>query len=236
MNFTQQACQALSDAMQLELKLTSPPTVVYANPSEVADYPSVAVWPEKHETTWTQDDEVGVDENDELLLGGRASVRNPAGAAMLDDLVSHLSIVGRSTCSGRIFVGCRLPPKREAIQGLITRMFERDAMTPGIIEVVVPRPRVGPHVLPWSWNASFRLGRSSWEDEPAFSERLWGYLSFDMDVSMLVDRSDPLITQLLLAEASGTAQGASSSVDVADALASATNYQITEDDVLRFTE
>ena len=230
MNFVQQACRALSDLLQEKLSLKSPPTIVYANPSDVAEYPSVSIMPEDFITTWYQEDEIGVDENGDLLLGARAEIRVPANAAMLDDGVSHLSIVGRDSCSGHIFVGARLPHKREEVQWEITRLFMSDSMTPGILEVTIPKPRVGPHILPWSWTASFLVGNAHWTGEHAFSERLFAFLEFDLDLPLLIDRRDPLMTQFFLKMRSGSKQDPEEPVDYA--LANAETLTITEDDVL----
>jgi hypothetical protein len=229
-NFVQQACRALSERMQAVLRLQIPPTIIDANPSEVAEFPSVSIMPEDFVTTWYQEDEIGVDEDGNLLLGALADIRNPAGAAMLDDGVSHLSLVGRDACSGRIFVGARLPPKREQVQSQISRLFMSDSMTPGILEVVIPRPRVGPHVLPWPWTASFRLGNRHWTPEHAFSERLFAFLEFDLDLPILVDRQDPLVMNAFLKMRSGSQQDPEEPVDYA--LAHAESYQITEDDTV----
>ena len=231
MNFVQQACRALSDQMQATLRLTSPPTIVYANPSEVADYPSVAIMPEDFQTTWYQEDEIGVDEDGNLLLGALAELEDPAGAAMLDDGVSHLSIVGSEICTGRIFVGSRLPPKREHVQSQITRLFMSDSMTSGILEVVIPRPRVGPHVLPWPWTATFVLGSAHWTGEYAFSERLFAFLEFELLLPLLIDRQDPLIMTAIVNMRAGTQVERDESVSYA--LSQSESYQITEDEIIQ---
>jgi hypothetical protein len=121
--------------------LPSPPMVISAPPSSVADSPAVAIWLEKFKTNYVQDDEISVGDDGVPLLGARAVIRAGDQPAMLDS-VAHLSRIGTLIGSGRIWVGSRLAPKREETEDAIVLAFNQDEGVVGRMMVRIPRPRV----------------------------------------------------------------------------------------------
>ncbi len=195
-NLRRQAAQALGDQLQAYLNLREPPAIIAAPPSEVAEYPRVAVWLEQFTRNYN-DEEPEVDEDGELLLGAKARLSGGVGAAMIQKDV-QLEIIGTMKGSGRIFVGCRLAPKREEVEDLIDEAFLQERGIPGRMVCTVQKPRVGPYTLPWSWDGFAFINSSSWTNEFAFSERLWAWIQFDLEISMLVARNQPMVKRFLL--------------------------------------
>lgn len=227
-----QAISALSDRLQSVLRLQTAPTIVSETPSTVADSPSVAIWPEEFDMVWSQEEELTVDVDGELRVGAYADLTPPAGAAVLDD-GSHLSHVGTQRVSGRIFVGCRLPPRRAEIQEKITREFALD--TPGVMHLQIDRPRVGSQILPWPWTVGVSVESAAWTPEMVFAERLFAWIEFDMEIAVLIDRREPLMTELVIAMLAGPVVDVSTPAP--QAVQQSELYQITSDgDVVPYTE
>lgn len=180
-----------------ECELAQPTTIISAPPSSLADYPATAIWLERFQILLDQEEELGVDEDGQVLIGAVNELRNPAAPAMVGD-TAHLSKIGAMIGSGRIWVGSRLPPKREEVESQITDLFLEDAGAPGRILLTIDEPRVGGLVLPWSWTGAVFLGDVSWSDEFAFSERLWSWIRFDLEVDLLVLRTDTIMSQVVV--------------------------------------
>lgn len=198
MNLRRQAAKALAEIFQAKLGLETPPTVIAAPPSAVGDSPAMAIWIERSNTEFHHEEELSVDEDGELRVGALASLDPPAGAASIDG-THRLSKIGALRCEGRLWAGCRLPPKREEIEGKISRCFSDDPTAPGSILVTLQNPKVDGLVLPWHWTGAAFIGGSEWTDEYAFSERLWTWMKFELDLDILVSRSDPMMTSIVVA-------------------------------------
>lgn len=198
-NLQRQAADALASAINASIKLVEPPQVIDANPSEVADYPRVAVSMERFPLTLHSEEELMVGEDGEPLMGARATLLElPAGPARVDSK-HRLSKIGSFRGFGRIWVGCRYPVVREEMQYSITCAFAQDTSAIGRILAPIFKPRIGALELPWSWTAAFFIEEQSWVDEHAFEERVWGFTNFDVELDILVLRSSPMVSQLRLA-------------------------------------
>lgn len=196
-NLRRQAAKSLADVIHKFVpSLQESPSVIAAPPSEAADYPRVAILLERFKTEWAEEEELMVDEDGELLMGARARLLPPAGAAMLGT-DSHLSKIGSLRSDGRIWVGCRLHPKREEIEDAITTAFCQDTMASGRILLPIKNPRVGQFTLDWDWTAACFIEETEWTREFAFSERLWAWMKFNFDVDILIPRADPIMSQIV---------------------------------------
>lgn len=193
-----QVADALGSLIAERVSLAQPPTVISAPPSEVSDYPTVAIWLERFKTVYAQEEELEVDSEGELRVGSMASMDPPAGAATIVDGV-QLSRIGTLRGEGRIWVGSRLPPKRELIESKISRMFADDASAIGRLMLEVKTPQLDEVTLPWSLPIAAFLGDVEWTDEYAFSERLWAWIHFELEIDMLAPRTDALMTQIVIA-------------------------------------
>jgi hypothetical protein len=189
-----QAVTAMARVIENDLGLKEPITIIAAPPSAVADSPRAAIWLERFRSYWTHEDELEVDEDGELMVGSRNTIEGGVGTAMIQDGV-HLSLIGTLRGSGRIWVGARLAPSREELESTIAESFTKDPVAPGRMLVTIESPKVGKFVLPWSWVGAIFTDSSEWSSEFAFSERLWSWMRFDLEISILVPRYDPLITE-----------------------------------------
>lgn len=189
-----QAATALAEALQQHLNLQTPPTVISAPPSKVADSPACAIWLEKFSSVWSHEDELEVDADGNPKVGSNNDLNQGVGAAMIQEGV-RLSVIGTLRGSGRLWSGCRLPAKREELENQISEAFTQDPVAPGSLLLEIKKPTVGKFVLPWSWFGAAFTDESEWTAEFAFSERLWSWMMFDLDVSILVPRFDPLVKQ-----------------------------------------
>ena len=61
MNLRRQAAQALGDAIHGFARLQERPVVISAPPSEVTDYPRVAIWLEHFTRNYSQSEDLEVD-------------------------------------------------------------------------------------------------------------------------------------------------------------------------------
>lgn len=200
-----QAATAMGDLIQARVNLQESPTIISAPPSSVADSPRVAIWLEQFSAVWSHEDELQVDADGELMVGALASIDQGAGPALIQEGV-HLSCVGTLRGRGRIWIGCRLPAKREELESEIGFAFMSEREAPGRMLVSVKDPKLGKFVLPWTWTGAAFSNFSQWTSEFAFSERLWSWINFDLDISMLVPRYDPLVTEFQLTVTTDLAQ------------------------------
>lgn len=198
-NFKRQAADALASAIQAAVNTIDPIDVIDANPSEVADYPRVAISMERFPLTTHSEEELMVDSNNELLMGANADLLGTrvAGPAQVDSQ-HRLSKVGSFRGFGRVWCGCRYPGKREEMEYAITQAFHQDTDALGRMLVTIPHPRIGSLELPWKWTAAFFVKEHAWSDEHSFEERLWSWTNFDVEMDVLVLRTSPMIEQMIL--------------------------------------
>jgi hypothetical protein len=137
----------------------------------------------------TDDDEVQADENNQPLIGATATLDWKPNLDL--GCGAWLSLVGTMRCRGRIWVGARHAAKREELEARIFRMFFDEPEAPGRWLFDIPEPVVGDYTLPCPWTATAIVGDSTWTAEYAFAERLWAWLSFELELSLLVPRDDP---------------------------------------------
>lgn len=215
-NFRRQAADALAAAIDSVIGSHEPTQVIDANPSEVADYPRVAITIERFPIEIHSEEELMVDSGGEVLVGAKADLLGllTAGSARADSQ-HRLSKIGSFRGFGRVWAGCRYPSKREEVEYAITCAFNQDESALGRLLVPIAHPRIGSVELPWSWTAAFFIKEQSWNDEHAFEERLWTWTNFDVEVDVLVLRTSPMINQIMLAlNAHRTSPGVSEEIDV----------------------
>lgn len=173
------------------------PAVVSAPPSTVSDSPAIAIEIDHWGRRFSRQDELSVDGSNQLKVGALADLGPGEGPAMIQEGV-NLAMIGSIIANGRIWIGCRLAPKREEVEDKITDLFVQDPLALGRLMIEVAQPRVGAFVLPWSWNGAAFISDSDWNNEYAFSERLWSWTKFDLEVSILIPRFDPMINSFVV--------------------------------------
>lgn len=196
--FRRQAANVLARLLDTRLALPEKTVAIAANPSEVADYPRVAIQLERHRTVLHREDEIMVDDQGRPKVGALADLLAPAGAAVIAPGV-HLSKIGSLRSSGKIWVGCRLAPQREQTEVRIARLFTEDTAAIGRLMLELKSPIVDDISLPWTWPVAAFADDTSWTAEHAFSERLWSWMDVDLEIDVLVPRRDPLMNTILLA-------------------------------------
>lgn len=189
----------MCDVMKDRLKLQERPTAIAAPPSHEPDGPSVAIMIDSTKTEIYDDDEVQVDSDNQPLMGATAVLTSEPNVDIGGGV--YLSRIGKMICRGRIWVGARLAPKREELEGKIYRIFFDDTESPGRWSIDIPNPVVGEYTLPCPWTVAAFVGDSKWTGEYAFSERLWAWIDFELEIELLVPRDDPaqaIVQQFLL--------------------------------------
>ncbi len=185
LSLKRQAVTSMCQTIDEKLKLAQPSTAIAAPPNEAPEYPAVAVHLERFKLEAYEDDEIQTDD-DGPLVGARAIL---GWAPNVDiGLGAYVSRVGKIVASGRIWVGARLPAQREAMEARITRLFFEDPECPTRWLITIPNPVLGEYALPFPWTVAAFLGDSMWTSEFVFSERLWAWLNFELELEILVPR------------------------------------------------
>ena len=199
LNFRRQTVNQMCDRLHEVLRLSERPIAIAAPPSSAPDGPSCAIMLESTKTEYYDDDEIQADENNQPLVGALAVLESTPNVDLGNGV--YLSRVGKMLCRGRIWVGARLAPKREELEARIMRVFFEDTEAPGRWLIELPNPVVGEYSLPCPWTACAFLGDSTWTGEFVFSERLWSWLNFELELEILVPRDNPahaIVKQFLI--------------------------------------
>lgn len=189
LNFRRQTVHRMCDRLQEVLNLAERPTAISAPPSNAPEGPACAILIDTTTLEAYDDDEIQADENNQPLVGALAVLDATPDLDIGNG--AYLSRVGKMLCRGRIWIGARLPPKREELEARIMRVFFEDTEAPGRWMIELENPIVGEYTLPCPWTACAFLGDSRWTAEYAFNERLWSWLSFELELEILVPRDDP---------------------------------------------
>lgn len=189
-------------------KLAQPPTVINAPPSGKVEYPAMAIQIDTASFAYSNDDVVQVDptkEPDEdgyYLFGGFATTDDTneivQGQAYVDSEGRSLSHIGTARMKARIWIAARTGPQREKLEDDIELAFQSDRAAPGRMLVSIAGVKVGGMTINFGF-ATADHGDSEWQGEHVFEERLWSYLMFDLDVPILIPRTEPIVTELVLA-------------------------------------
>jgi len=190
----------LASALADRVRLGSKPTVIQAPPSQVADYPTIAVWIENTVEDLSFAFPVLVDSLNNPLVGS-ALVSEAGdildGPAMVLGGGVTLTSIGTVHCTGRIWVGSRYPGKREEVEEGITFAFNQDDAAPGRLMLSLAGYQLGEHTIHFGFAAA-DLNESRWVGEHAFEARLWSWRPFAVDAPLQVPRTDPLTQRLIL--------------------------------------
>lgn len=188
-SFRRQAVNQMCNVLYERLRLVERPIAIAAPPSNEPESPAVAILIDTTKFNIGTDDEIQVDEEGTPLTGAMAVLESTPNIDLGNGV--YLSRVGSMICRGRIWVGARLAPKREELEARIARMFFEDTENPGRWSIDIPNPSLGEYVLPVSWTVAAFIGESTWTGEYVFSERLWSWLTFDLEMELLVPRDNP---------------------------------------------
>lgn len=189
----------MCDVLHERLRLAQRPTAIAAPPSAAPEAPACAVLIDTTKVEVYDDDEIQADENNQPLTGSMATLESKPNVNIGNG--AYLSRVGKMLCRGRIWAGARLPPKREELEALVMQVFFDDQDVPGRWMIELQNPIVGNYTLPCSWMVTTFLGDSTWTSEYVFSERLWSWLTFELELEILVPRDNPataVVKQFLL--------------------------------------
>lgn len=170
-------------------------SVIQAPPSSLAEYPALAIMIDDTTMDWSMDEDILVDSDGTYL---EPSLEPNDDAELLSSNGATLSHIGTMRCAGRIWVGARHLGKRESIEEKVWFAFMEDRGAPGRILVPLTGATVGDIQVMFG-KAAATIENSSWTNEFAFSERLWSWLPFQLDIPILIPRLDPIITSLVLA-------------------------------------
>ena len=191
-----QLAQALADRVQLGSK----PTVIQAPPSQVADYPTIAVWIAKSVDDYSMAYTVIQDAQGNPIFGAGATSDDgeilDGDAFTLGDGTT-LTSIGTLRCTGTIWVGSRYVGKREEVEWEITFAFNADDAAPGRLMLPLKGYQLGRHTVHFGFAAA-DLGEANWDGEKAFEARLWSSRPFTLDAPILIPRTDPVTRQLVL--------------------------------------
>lgn len=196
LSLRRQAVNAMCDAIHDKLKLAQRPTAIAAPPSAAPDYPAAAVQLTRFRLDAYDEDEIQGDA-DGPLIGARAILGWAPNVEIGNGV--YVSRVGKIIGSGRIWVGARLPAQREAMESRITRLFFSDPECPTRWMITVPNPLVEEYTLPFPWTVATFLGNIEWTQEFVFSERLWAWMDYEMEIEILIPREEvQLVRQIKL--------------------------------------
>jgi len=183
-----------------QVQLGSRPTVISAPPSQVAEYPTIAVWIERSTEDYMQPGTILQAADGTPLIG--ASATDDAGNVLdgtpiiLGDAAT-VSCVGTLHCEGRIWAGSRYQGKREEIEQGVFLAFNQDDSNRGRLMIPLSGCMVGGYRLTFGYAAA-DISESSWVGEYGFEARLWSWRPFVVDVAMLVPRVGPIAQSLIL--------------------------------------
>jgi hypothetical protein len=224
------AAQMLANTIASGIPLKQPPTVIDAPPSQLSEYPAVAIWLEHAELHVTQDDQVmmasinggplatieagnaetpapmpwivgtSTSGNGAVAQAGQWSPVQPIDVQTLTGGAKPIGVsnIGTLRCSGRIWAGARYAAKREELEDAVTLQFFQAREAPGRLLVDLQSCDVAGYVIPFGWGAATVDQTTEWVGEHTFEQRLWSWIVFELDVPILVPRTDPIVTELLL--------------------------------------
>lgn len=199
MSLRRAAAQSLADTLGARITLAQPATVLSAPPSGETEYPALAVMVDKSTINATQSWELQVDTNNVPLVGSNARMVPPDGAVS-----ARIIRAGSLRCEGRIWLGARHAAKREEMEERVLQAFYQDDSAHGLLFSTLKGVKIADLTIPWPWTVGSELVDSSWTSEYVFSERLWSWMRFRLDVDMLVPRDDvPLVQQFILEVSAG---------------------------------
>ncbi len=189
----------MADALQAKLKLAQRPTVITAPPTQdPADLPAVAILLDRHKIYTAAEQELETNAAGEVLIGSQACPASGVGLVELGN-GAYLTQIGKMECFGRLFVGARYPASREEVEEQILSLFLEDESAPGMWEFTIKRPTVRGYQLPFDWCGHALLGEDhEWSLERAWTERLWSFLDFTLELPILYPRKTARVEQFIM--------------------------------------
>lgn len=176
------AAQAIADVIARVLpSLAQPPVVIAAPTSLPTAYPAMAVTLDRFTMAVHGDDPYQVDGATVEISPGKVLVK-----------------VADIGAEGRIWIGARTPPQREALEDAALLAWFSDDGAPGRILLELPGVTIGGLTLEFPVIVAATLRSESWASEFAYGERHWAWLDFDMDIPLLTTRG-PIVRELRLA-------------------------------------
>lgn len=176
------ACKALGDRLQeLEATLVDRVSVLQQLPDQLAEYPKVAILPERFKYQAWYEGAIEDDAGEVVTVDGDPLMR----VASFDGTI-------------RLWVGSNYAAQREQVEDAILRSFHLISGAPGRIDVTIDDIEIGGVATGYDAPISFTLGPDTeWREELVFSERRWSYLMVGLSFPLYVTRSDAALVQSL---------------------------------------
>lgn len=198
MSLRRAAAQSLADTLGAQITLAQPATVLTAPPSDATQYPALAVMIDRSKINMTQSWELMVDSSNNPLVGFNAKLEAPEGSVS-----ARMIRAGSIRCEGRIWLGARHASKREEMEERVIAAFFQDDSAHGLLFSTMVGVKICDFTIPWPWTVGSELVETTWSSEFVFSERVWSWIRFRLDVDMLVPRTDPLVQTFILELSAG---------------------------------
>jgi hypothetical protein len=198
-----------------EASLDGRVNVLQQMPDQEPDYPEVGVLPGGFKfIPWNQ-----------------AAVKDSAGDAVVNG-TSALVDVGELAGKMQVWIGARYPVDREAVEDAILALFFEDENAPGTVQVTVSDVTIAGVATGYDVILTFSLLEEEWTEEMVFSVKRWASLSVEVELPILVWRSQaPLITSMQMAITNDVAidiSGAADPDEVRALLSDLEEYEVDE--------
>jgi hypothetical protein len=188
--------------------------VLQRPPTEAADYPRLAILPERFKFDPHPDLELEDEDGEPVMVNDGA------------DAVVH---VGSLEGSVRLWVGARYPVQREEIEDAVLAAFCGDDRAPGRLLVTLSGLVIGGFPIAETYDVAFHFEDTEWREELVFSQRRWSFTEVSVDVPVLVLRKDAhVVTDLVLAITSDLDTPIASDADLAN-LPELEQFEVAED-------
>lgn len=211
MKIKRHAAQGLADVLVSKLSVTlgQVPSVINTPPSQKSQYPAMAILIDRAQVIISNDDEdVQVnstktpdDAGYELTGNFRTDpVTNDyvTGTTHMVDQDTTISQIGTIRMKGRLWVGARLDAQREQMEQDVSLAFYESREAPGRLMISVAGIEIRGVKIPFGVATAILEDEMQWNSEFAFAERLWTFMPFSYDIPLMVPRTDPLASQLIL--------------------------------------
>jgi len=194
---------------KMTVQLAQPPTVINAPPSQKTNYPAMAILVDSADLDiCNDDDDVQIDttkspddEGYELTGFFRTDPTSNdyvVGTTYRLDQDTTISQIGTIHMRGRLWVAARLDSQREQMEQEIALAFYADRGSPGRLQVSVAGVEISGVKIPFGVATALLEDKIQWNSEFAFAERLWTYMPFMIDVPLMIPRTEPMTTDLVL--------------------------------------
>lgn len=170
------AAEALATALALQAALTGKVKALQQPPDRLADYPALAVLPQRFLATWWTEEDVPDANGDPIFLGTGGS------QAVME--------IGCLSGSVQLWIGAVYPIEREDLEDAVYTAFGQESLAPGRLLVTLTNVVVGGLATGADWPVAFLHEDSEWREELAFSEQRLSFLDVQVDLPIFILREN----------------------------------------------